>query len=260
MVLDDSTSSHTADSVAPRLEIPDLQGSDPRESQATFSSFHIATDSAAQALDGEKAHNGTSTTINTSAGSGDDSIDRLKLPQRTVKPQNSFERSSRRLQINTDITQLAQRITHASQSPSPTTPPRLLSAAPSSLSFAEFRRAFARGGRQATFQEFLDQSKPQLNPFSDEFSAYAWAKTLMQAKKTDPQRYPARSAGVAFQNLGAYGYSKGTDYQRTVLNNLYALKNIFGGGKKAQRKEILLNFNGVAQKGETCIVLGRPGR
>lgn len=112
-----------------------------------------------------------------------------------------------------------------------------------------------------TFHEILDQGNPQLNPFSPEFSAHTWAKHLVNAKIRDPERYPSRSAGISFENLGAYGYSKGTEYQKTVLNNLYQLQSLLSSKRrKGNRIDILKNFNGVVKKGETCVVLGRPGR
>lgn len=191
---------------------------------------------------------------------------------RAVKPSGSFDRSTRTLQINTDITRLAQKISTASLN-SPVPPnqsatsltPHSFKSIRSFKSFSDVKSAAVTGIsailRPHTFQEYLDQTIPQLNPFNEDFSAYEWAKTLVMAKNSKPEKYPRRSAGISFQNLGAYGHSNTTDYQKTVLNSFYQLKNIVSpAGKKGNRKEILQNFNGVAHKGETCVVLGRPGR
>lgn len=207
---------------------------------------------------------------------------------------NSFNRSSRNLQITTDITLLAQQIaaaaantnTNAARSPSiePATPKEFsfkLSTPRSTPSLLSLSAGLAKSvsnipslltGRQAgagvgaeakpeTFQDYLDQSNPELNPFSPQFSPHAWAKQLLTARAENPERYPSKAAGIAFRNLGAVGRTKKTDYQKTVLNAVYQLKDLVSGGKNGERKrQILRNFNGVTKKGETCVVLGRPGR
>lgn len=232
-----------------------------------LSGSHASFHSAAQDDEDPTVHRDVlSDLFKTTGAAANGSKDSLGL-----KHQSSFDRSSRCVQINSDITSLAQRITQASRGPSPDPEKQqtttTLKSPKSYLSFTEFKRAFpgipsilgSSHERPATFHEYLDQSRPVLNPFSPEFSPYAWAKVLMEAKKTDPLRFPTRSVGVAFENLGAFGYTKGTDFQRTVVNNVYRLGELVGRGK-AKRKDILSGFNGAVQKGEMCVVLGRPGR
>lgn len=209
------------------------------------------------------------------------------VPNDETKSLNSFDKTQ-----TDEITQFAQKITYASRAASvksKSSKPSI-SRYPSVLSFGSFadladtiikttvnistnRNPDADGNTAVTseeskvthskepitFHEHLDQTNPQLNPFSEEFNAYVWAKHLVNAKIRDPERYPSRSAGISFENLGAYGYSRGTDYQTNVLNTVLKLNSVFSN-RKGGRIDILRNFNGVVKKGETCVVLGRPGR
>lgn len=106
-----------------------------------------------------------------------------------------------------------------------------------------------------------DNLDPRLDPYSDKFSGKVWAQHMLKQRQRNPDSYPIRTAGVAFKDLGAYGYGKGTDYQKNVLNVVTGmfskLANITNKGTKIQ---ILRDFNGVVKSGETCVVLGRPGR
>lgn len=109
---------------------------------------------------------------------------------------------------------------------------------------------------------FVDKDvDPRLDPYSDKFSGLAWAQHILHITEKNSELYPKRSAGVAFQNLGAYGYGTGTDYQKNVINIVTGLfskaANIRNKGTKIQ---ILRDFSGVVKPGETCVVLGRPGR
>lgn len=108
---------------------------------------------------------------------------------------------------------------------------------------------------------FIDFSNSLLNPQSPDFSHRAWAKHFLNLQAQDPERYPHRHAGVSFKHLGAYGHGTGYDYQKTVLNVIESsfqyLKSL---GKKKTKIQILHDFNGIVKPGETCVVLGRPGR
>ena len=173
-----------------------------------------------------------------------------------TKSINSFDKAQAE-----EITQFAQKFTYASRAASLKSKPSkpTISGYPSVLSFGSFGNiadtilkttvnadgtdrekldnTAAAAKEPVTFHDHMDTTNPQLNPFSD----------------------PSRSAGISFENLGAYGYSRGSDYQPNVLNTVMKLKSIFSNNKGG-RVEILRNFNGVVKKGETCVVLGRPGR
>jgi ATP-binding cassette, subfamily G (WHITE), member 2, PDR len=46
---------------------------------------------------------------------------------------------------------------------------------------------------------FLGSEDPLLDPNSGKFSAKAWVKTLVSIKSRDPERYPERTAGIAYR-------------------------------------------------------------
>ena len=101
----------------------------------------------------------------------------------------------------------------------------------------------------------------RLNPNSPNFSAKAWAKALFDLQARTPDQNPMRTAGVAFRNLGAYGFGAESDYQRTVGNVWLRLA---GGvrkllGHRARRIDILRGFDGLVEAGEMLVVLGPPG-
>lgn len=103
---------------------------------------------------------------------------------------------------------------------------------------------------------------PTLNPNSPEFSPRRWVKTLLAIQSRDPERYPRRTAGVAFRNLSVHGFGSPTDYQKDVGNAPLAIGSLFryftGTGK--QKIQILRDFDGLVKSGEMLVVLGRPGR
>ncbi|KAH8829423.1 ABC-2 type transporter-domain-containing protein [Flagelloscypha sp. PMI_526] len=109
---------------------------------------------------------------------------------------------------------------------------------------------------------FLDTSaNPQLDPNSSSFSAKAWIQTLVGLA---PERYPHRSAGVSFKNLGVHGYGRPTDYQKDVgnlvLSAIGSVKEKLHIGKSHVHKiQILNEFDGLIKQGEMLVVLGRPG-
>ncbi|KAJ9255969.1 putative ABC transporter [Paecilomyces variotii] len=109
---------------------------------------------------------------------------------------------------------------------------------------------------------FLDVPEDStLNPHSPNFKPKNWMKALFAIQSRDPERYPQRTAGLAFKNLSVHGYGSPTDYQKDVANSVLALgslvRNIAGSGK--QKIQILRNFDGLIKSGEMLVVLGRPG-
>ncbi|CAG8953551.1 hypothetical protein HYFRA_00010008 [Hymenoscyphus fraxineus] len=109
---------------------------------------------------------------------------------------------------------------------------------------------------------FDGSDNPLLNPASGKFSYKVWTKNLLGIQSRDPERYPARVAGVAYKNLSAHGFGEATDYQKTFGN--YPLeagslfKKLIGRGHKS-KIQILRNFDGLIRSGEMLVVLGRPG-
>ncbi|EXJ55394.1 ATPase [Cladophialophora yegresii CBS 114405] len=101
----------------------------------------------------------------------------------------------------------------------------------------------------------------EIDPSSDNFNGRAWTKAMLRLQKQSGQENVGRTAGFAFRNLSAFGYSKGSDFQRTVDNYPVALMDMARGlvGHKGHRVDILRNFEGVVQPGEMLVVLGPPG-
>lgn len=101
----------------------------------------------------------------------------------------------------------------------------------------------------------------EVDPNSDNFNGRAWTKAMLRLHKQSGQENVGRTAGFAFRNLSAYGYSKGSDFQKTVDNYILAGADFIRTlmGNKGRRVDILRNFEGVVQPGEMLVVLGPPG-
>lgn len=108
---------------------------------------------------------------------------------------------------------------------------------------------------------FQPEKDSEIDPSSPNFRARSWAKALFSLQSKDPEKYPRRSAGIAFRNLHAFGYGVPTDYQKTVGNVLLEavglVRNVFGIGRR--RIDILRGFDGIVEAGEMLVVLGPPG-
>lgn len=61
---------------------------------------------------------------------------------------------------------------------------------------------------------FLGSEDPALDPTSGHFSQEAWIKTLIGITSRDPERYPQRTAGVAYKGLSVHGFGSLADYQK----------------------------------------------
>ena len=109
---------------------------------------------------------------------------------------------------------------------------------------------------------FEGSDNPLLDPASGKFSARAWTKNLVGIQSRDPERYPGRTAGIAYKSLSAHGFGQPTDYQKTFGN--YPLevaglvKQMIGQSQKT-KIQILRDFDGLVKSGEMLVVLGRPG-
>ncbi|EHK98954.1 putative ABC transporter CDR4 [Glarea lozoyensis 74030] len=109
---------------------------------------------------------------------------------------------------------------------------------------------------------FDGPENPALDPLSGKFSYKVWTKNLLGIQSRDPERYPARVAGISYRNLSAYGFGNATDYQKTFGNYPLELPGLFKRmiGRQEQTKiQILRNFDGLVKSGEMLVVLGRPG-
>ena len=102
---------------------------------------------------------------------------------------------------------------------------------------------------------------PQLNPSSGKFRPEAWVRTLIGIQSRDPERYPQRTAGVAYKNLNVHGFGSLTDYQKTFGNYPLSLGSLFNKvtGRGKRKIQILQDFEGIVESGEMLVVLGRPG-
>ena len=101
----------------------------------------------------------------------------------------------------------------------------------------------------------------ELDPASNNFRPRAWAKSMLKLQAGDGERFKPRSAGIAFRNLSAFGYSAPTDYQKTVGNYALELVGLVRRimGHRPRKVEILRNLDGLLHAGEMLVVLGPPG-
>ncbi|KAI9671630.1 MAG: hypothetical protein M1831_003158 [Alyxoria varia] len=107
--------------------------------------------------------------------------------------------------------------------------------------------------------EGIDLHHPALNPESDQFDAYRFARYLMRDFQN--QDVKERHSGFMFKDLNVSGSGSGLSYQNTVGSLLMAplrASEYFDSRKKPE-KQILQNFNGYLRRGEMLVVLGRPG-
>jgi hypothetical protein len=110
---------------------------------------------------------------------------------------------------------------------------------------------------------FFGSNSPELDPHSPFFNIQAWLQAVMGIASRDPERYHKGVAGVAYRDLSAHGNGEATDYQRTFgncpLQLLRGARKLFGSSQEP-RVQILRNFDGLVNRGELLLVLGRPGR
>ncbi|KKK23290.1 hypothetical protein ARAM_005641 [Aspergillus rambellii] len=124
-------------------------------------------------------------------------------------------------------------------------------------------RISQKSGLVESTNTFLNPtSDPELDPDSDQFSARKWTKNFLSIASRDPERYPRRTAGVAFRNLNAFGYGTAADYQADVANMWLKgygwIRRQLGFGNRV-RIDILRDFEGYVRSSEMLVVLGRPG-
>jgi ABC-type multidrug transport system ATPase subunit len=110
--------------------------------------------------------------------------------------------------------------------------------------------------RRDTYAD-LAPGDPELDPKSDRFDAYKWARVMTRLWNEKGVRH--RSAGFMFKNLRVTGTGSSLQYQHTVLSiltSVFRFRETFGKGRE---RVILNHFDGVVRAGELLIVLGRPG-
>jgi len=126
----------------------------------------------------------------------------------------------------------------------------------------QLARRFTTESTRPGYENPLEAGKDSpLDPHSPNFKARAWAKSFMKLHQRDAEKYPERTAGVAFKNLNVHGYGAATDYQKSVgniwLEAIGIARRILGVGQR--RIEILKDFDGLVHSGEMLVVLGPPG-
>ncbi|KAF9785581.1 hypothetical protein IL306_005717 [Fusarium sp. DS 682] len=102
----------------------------------------------------------------------------------------------------------------------------------------------------------LDQT---LNPSSPTFDFQTWSQALINLRGRLNLPTPPRS-GFAFKNLSVYGSGPAVEQQDTLWT-LFAqpFNSIRSWLRPKDTKVILTRLNGVVEKGELLLVLGRPG-
>lgn len=101
-----------------------------------------------------------------------------------------------------------------------------------------------------------------MDPHDPAFDFDSWSRTVVNLRKELNLPTPPRS-GFAFRNLAVRGSGLGIEEQDTVWTKLCSGFGLFGllttRKKKKQTKTILQGLDGVVQKGQLLLVLGRPG-
>jgi ATP-binding cassette, subfamily G (WHITE), member 2, PDR len=129
------------------------------------------------------------------------------------------------------------------------------------LARAMTRKSIAASSVGENVNPVYASSDSRLNPNSDNFSAKAWAKAVLNIQSQEADKNPMRTAGVAFRDLNVFGFGAATDYQKTV-------GSIWGSTAGIARKllnigqrriDILRGFEGIVRPGEILVVLGPPG-
>lgn len=100
-----------------------------------------------------------------------------------------------------------------------------------------------------------------INPHSPDFKVKDWLRMLLAVKNHEPEKYPERTAGVAFRNLSVHEFGSPTEYQKNVLSILLEIGTVFRRlvGLKMPKIQIIRDFEGLVRSGEMLLVLGRPG-
>lgn len=95
----------------------------------------------------------------------------------------------------------------------------------------------------------------KLDPKSSSFESRAWVEALVRYESKEVELGRRRKSGVSFRNLDVYGFGMSTNYQKSVGNIILSLVT----PRRKRRINILYDFEGLIDAGETLLVLGPPG-
>lgn len=104
---------------------------------------------------------------------------------------------------------------------------------------------------------FNVETGSSLDPNSENFKPRAWAEALIHLKSRDPEKFPKRTAGIAFRNLSVHGFGNPTDYQKSVGNiwlELAGLVRKLTRTRTSRKIEILSKLDGLIKNGEMLVV------
>lgn len=108
--------------------------------------------------------------------------------------------------------------------------------------------------------ETLADIDERLDPNGDAFDFRFWASMFLQLLKDDGIK--RANSNVTFRNLSVTGSPQALSLQPNILSPFLTLARLpmaLAGRKTTERKVILHDMNGVLEKGEMLLVLGRPG-
>jgi ATP-binding cassette subfamily G (WHITE) protein 2 (PDR) len=104
----------------------------------------------------------------------------------------------------------------------------------------------------------LGLSDQTINPSSPSFDFQRWSQSLVSLRNRLRLPTPPRS-GFAFKSLTVYGSGPAVEQQGTVWTLFTLPFNFRAWFRPKQTKPILQGLDGIVQKGELLLVLGRPG-
>lgn len=108
----------------------------------------------------------------------------------------------------------------------------------------------------------FDIDDERLNPSSPKFSPKYWIRNLRKFQSKDTNYYKPYSLSVTYRNLEVTGESVNADYQTSfinVFNKFYTKSKNFISKVRPPTFSILKSMDGKFDKGDLCVVLGRPG-
>jgi ATP-binding cassette subfamily G (WHITE) protein 2 (PDR) len=97
---------------------------------------------------------------------------------------------------------------------------------------------------------FADDPRHWLDPKSDQFRAWKWARSFYDLRYSSEESIP-RVSGVASRGLNVWGKGSPTDFQSTVGNTILKLPSLFGrGGTHGFQvsSDSFLNYQGIPAK------------
>jgi len=107
--------------------------------------------------------------------------------------------------------------------------------------------------------ETLSNIDPRLDPQNEAFDFRFWATIFLRLLREDG--FKRQSVGFSFTSLTVSGTGAGVELQKTIASPFKAFANLPKLFQKTPKEptKILNSFNGVINRGEMLLVLGRPG-